>query len=236
MSHDDAVRGRFAATAPAVAAHARAQVEPLRERLRAFLAPLRGDERVVDSGTGPGTLALAVAPLVGSVVGVDLVPELLDEARRDAPENVTFVVGDVAALPFEDFSFDLACSRKTLHHTSRPELALAELVRVTRPGGLIFVDDQVAPLDPLEAFELDRFERRRDPSHNRMLSDGDFRDFFAMNGLVLERSERSSDRRELDSYLALAGCTDQEAESVKSLSPGDREHYVAESRWYLCRR
>ena len=98
MSHDDAVRARFGATAEGVAAHAREQVEQVREELGPFLAPLRGDERALDSGTGAGTLALALAPLVGEVVGVDLVPELLEAARRDAPANATFVEGDATAL------------------------------------------------------------------------------------------------------------------------------------------
>ena len=134
MSHDDAVRARFGATAEGVAAHAREQVEQVRESVGPFLAPLRGDERVLDAGTGAGTLALALAPLVGEVVGIDLVPELLEAARRDAPANATFVEGDVTALPFESFSFDLACSRRTFHHVNRPELALAELARVDETG------------------------------------------------------------------------------------------------------
>ena len=234
MSHDDAVRARFGANAEAVTAHSRRGIERLREELAAFLAPLRGDERVLDSGTGAGTLALALAPLVGEVVGIDLVPELLDAARRDAPPNATFVEGDITALPFQDFSFDLACSRRTLHHVNRPELVVSELARVAKPEGRVFVDDQLAPMDPLAAFELDRFERRRDPSHTRTLADGDLRDLFAANGLVLLRNRSFRYRRELDSYLDLAGCTGEEAERVKDVSPGDREHYDAEAGWYLC--
>jgi len=234
MSHDDAVRARFGATAEGVASHARAQIEEVREKLRSFLAPLRGDERALDAGTGAGTLALALAPLVGEVVGVDLVPQLLDEARRHAPANATFIEGDATALPFESFSFDLSCSRRTLHHVNRPELALAELARVAKPGGSVFVDDQIAPVDPLLAFELDRFERRRDPSHHRTLSDGDFRDLFAANDLMLVRREHFTHRRELGGYLELAGCTGEDAEQARALSPGDREHYIAESCWYLC--
>lgn len=234
MSHEDAVRARFGANAEAVVAHSRSRIEKLREELAAFLAPLRGNERVLDSGTGAGTLALALAPLVGDVVGIDIVPELLDAARRDAPPNATFVEGDMTALPYEDFSFDLACSRRTLHHVSRPELVVSELARVVKPEGRVFVDDQLAPLDPLAAFELDRFERRRDPSHTRTLADGDLRDLFAANGLVLLRNKSFTDRRELDAYLDLAGCTGEEAERAKDVSPGDREHYDAEAGWYLC--
>ncbi len=236
MSHDDAVRARFGATAEGVAAHAQQQIEEVRGRLRTFLAPLSGNERALDSGTGAGTLALALAPLVGEVVGVDLVPELLEAARSNAPPNATFVEADLTALPFESYTFDIACSRRTLHHVGRPELALAELARVAKPGGRVFVDDQIAPVDPLEAFEHDRFERGRDPSHHRTLSDGDLRDLFAANSLMLVRSERFTHRRELDFYLGLAGCTGADAERLKDLSPGDREHYVVESAWYVCEK
>ena len=234
--HDEAVRDRFARTAEGVAAHAREQVERVRAELGVFLAPLRGDERALDVGTGAGTLALALAPLVGEVVGVDIVPELLSAALTQAPPNASFVEGDATRLPFEAYSFDLACSRRTLHHVGRPELAVAELARVCRRGGRVFVDDQIAPADPLEALRLDEFERARDPSHHRTLPDGDLRDLFAANGLRLLATKRFTHRRPLDYYLCLAGCTGEDAERVKALSPGDRDQYVAESCWYLCAR
>src|SRR5919197_602630 len=164
----DDVRARFAATAERVAEHAEQQVAKVREQVESFVSP-RGDERAVDVGTGAGTLALALAPLVREVVGVAVVPELLERARSGAPANVTFVEGDVTTLPFESGSFDLSCSRRTLHHIARPELAVAELARVTAPGGRVFVDDQIASVDPLAALELDRFELARVPSHTRTL-------------------------------------------------------------------
>jgi ubiquinone/menaquinone biosynthesis C-methylase UbiE len=234
-SNIDDVRARFGATAELVADHAMRQIETVREEVRSFVAPA-GEERAIDAGTGAGTLALALAPLVREVVGVDIVPELLARGREGAPANVTFVEGDATRLPFDSGTFDLACSRRTLHHIARPELAIAELARVTVPGGRVFVDDQIAPVDPLAALELDRFERARDTSHTRTLPDIDFRQLFEANDLVLLREHFQTHMRKLDYYLDLAGCTGDARTRATHLSPGGPDSYVAESAWYLLRK
>jgi ubiquinone/menaquinone biosynthesis C-methylase UbiE len=231
----DDVRARFGATAARYAEHAAHQIDRVREEVRA-LVDFSGDERVLDAGTGAGTLALALAPLVREVVGVDVVPELLEAARANAPANVTFTEGDVTSLPFESFSFAVACTRRTLHHVSRPELVVAELARVTQRGGTVLVEDQVAPVDPLSAIELDRFERLRDPSHTRTLPDIDLRHLFEANNLILIKSRFKREERSIDRYLDLAGCAGEAREQVRAVSPGGPDSYTAEAAWYVLRK
>jgi ubiquinone/menaquinone biosynthesis C-methylase UbiE len=228
---------RFARTADRMAARQDARAGDLAEHVQAFVLP-QGDERAVDVGTGVGALAFALAPLVREVVGVDRVPELLALARERAAEvpNVSFVEADATALPFEDFSFDLGCTMRTLHHVQHPEIVLSELARVTRLGGRMLVVDQIAPVDPLEAVELDRFERARDPSHTRLLPEIDLRQLFEANRLVLIRDRRDVEQRDLDAYLDLAGCETPDREAARALSPHGPSQTVALVGWYLLER
>lgn len=197
------------------------------------LLTLTGDERVLDVGAGTGAFAFALAPRVREVVGIDQDEEMAARAREGAPENVEIVVADGEHLPFESFSFDLAVTARTLHHTPRPELVIAELARVTRPGGTIVVVDQLAPVDPLAAFELNRFERARDATTTRVLSDGDLRALFDANGLVVRRDEIAREPRDLDRYLDLAGCEGFEREHARSLAPAG---YESVTGWYVLAR
>jgi ubiquinone/menaquinone biosynthesis C-methylase UbiE len=230
----DATRERFANTADRVAALQDARAAELEARVVRFVGPT-GEERALDSGTGSGALAFALAPYVREVVGVDLVPELLERARARAQRfpNVTFVEGDATKLPFDYASFDLAGSLRTLHHIHRPELAVAELTRVTRPGGRLLVVDQIAPVDPLAALELNRFERARDPSHTRTLADIDLRHLFESNGLVLLRAHYEREPRDLDAYLDLAGCEGEARGRAEALAPSG---YAADIGWYLLKK
>ena len=230
MSSDDVVRSRFGQTAEAMAARQDSHAEELAERVRTFVQP-RGDEHALDVGTGAGALALALAPLVREVTATDIVPELLEEARRRAPENMTVLEADATTLPFADNSFDLVGTLRTFHHMARPELALAEMARVTIPGGTLVIIDQLAPTDSLAAIELDRFERSRDPSHTRLLSDADLAANFDMNSLDIKRKEVFRETRELESYLDVAGCQGEARTQAQELAPAG---YTAEIGWYLC--
>jgi SAM-dependent methyltransferase len=230
----DEARDRFAQTAERLAALQDRRAPALAARVRRFVSP-QGEERALDAGCGAGALAFALAPIVAEVVGVDRVPELLEQARARAVDvpNVRFIEGDIVELPFPPALFDLVGTLRTLHHVPRPELVVAELVRVTRPGGRLLVVDQIAPNDPLAALELNHFEQARDPTHTRALADVDMRLLFESNNLVLLRSERVPEERELGPYLDLAACEGEERARAESLAPA---RFTVDIGWYLLKK
>jgi ubiquinone/menaquinone biosynthesis C-methylase UbiE len=228
----DAVRKRFGQTAELLAELQDRRAAETQERLRRLLT-LTGEERALDVGAGAGAFAIALAPFVREVLSVDIVPEPLEEGRKRAPANVELVEADATTLPYERGSFDLVCTARTLHHVPRPELVLAEMNRVLRPGGAMLVVDQLAPIDSLAAIELNRFERARDPSTTRILADVDLRGLFEANGLVLRQTEIVRENRNLERYLDLAGCHGDERERARTLAPQDTS---AEIGWYVLRK
>ena len=102
---------------------------------------------VLDVGTGTGADASQIAALVaphGKVVGVDQSPKMIEEARRRVAGGglpVEFVEGDALALDFADGTFDRARTERLLIHVADPVAAIREMVRVTRPGGIVVASD-----------------------------------------------------------------------------------------------
>jgi ubiquinone/menaquinone biosynthesis C-methylase UbiE len=108
-----------------------------RRRMREALAFLNDDaEILVDLGCGAGLIAECWDPQ--RIVGIDVSPDLLQEARRRLPH----LVGAVAEeLPLADESVDAVFARGVLHHVLEPQRAVAEIARVLRPGGIAILSD-----------------------------------------------------------------------------------------------
>jgi len=157
------------------------------------------DDIVLDVAGGTGIVSRALANRVASAVVLDNTPAMIDEGRRhtaaEGLHNLEFVRGAVANLPFSDMAFTLVVTRFALHHLTDPREALAEMVRVCRPGGRVVVMDLVASTDPRIAERQDSIERLRDPSHVGMPARGAVRRWLQELELEVERvAEREIDR------------------------------------------
>ncbi|HVP36687.1 MAG TPA: methyltransferase domain-containing protein [Terriglobales bacterium] len=103
----------------------------------------------VDVGCGLGNLGYTYCPYFGKgghYLGVDISAELIQEAEEAVKEWATegeakFVVGDAYKLPFSDNFADWVMCQTLLMHLEKPELALAEMIRVAKPGGLVMCNE-----------------------------------------------------------------------------------------------
>lgn len=191
----DDVRARFA---PVAANYARAKFHTSSERLREVLDlahPQRTD-LALDVATGTGNTALALAPFVRRVVGVDLTGEMLDQARRVTAErsvtNAEWVLGDACRLPFADESFDLYTVRAAPHHFHDFDAFLSEALRVLKPGRAAAFVDCAPPAPAREA--MHEVEVRRDPSHVRSFTVEEWTGRLGRGGFQVEVAQS----RELD--------------------------------------
>ena len=142
-----------------------------------FLVPhLSEGMSVLDCGCGPGPLTLGFAEIVapGRVVGIDIEPTMIDQANQLAADsgvdNLEFQVADIYDLPFEDGEFDVVFSSAVTEHLSNPVLALREIHRVIKPGGIgaVIRTDWSFPFIVPECPELSRFFELFEGGFNRI--------------------------------------------------------------------
>ena len=131
------------------------------------LMHIQPGSKVVDVGCGPATDTIALAHLVGptgQVVGLDFNAAFLAQADERADQAgvrtwVTHQHADATNLPFEANTFDACRSERLLQHLPHPEQAVAEMVRITRPGGWLVIADTDWGTLSIDTPEID-IERR----------------------------------------------------------------------------
>jgi ubiquinone/menaquinone biosynthesis C-methylase UbiE len=121
-------------------------VQQLKQRLLE-VCPVGTEDQLLDVGCGLGHEARRLAERMGPkgrVTGIDANPAMIAEARRRAEDQdlrVTFDVCDAHEVAFSDDTFDLCRTERVLRYLDRPQAALAEMARVTRPGGSVLAFD-----------------------------------------------------------------------------------------------
>lgn len=110
------------------------------------VAPKRA-ERILDLAAGTASSSASLAASGADVVAADFSPGMLAEAKRrhGHMKNLSFVEADAMDLPFGDDEFDAVTMSYGLRNVQRPKKALAELFRVTRPGGRLVINEFSTP-------------------------------------------------------------------------------------------
>lgn len=120
------------------------------------LVPPRGDGPILDLCTGTGDLAFAydrAARGTVPIVGADFCGEMLDVAvrkrRASQKDRIRFIQADAQRLPFPDNHFQIVCVAFGLRNVTDPDKAIAEMVRVTQPGGRVAILEFSKPRHPV---------------------------------------------------------------------------------------
>ncbi|MBJ6725904.1 class I SAM-dependent methyltransferase [Geomesophilobacter sediminis] len=177
------------------------------------------DDTVLDVACGPGIVASEFARRSKAVTGIDLTPAMIEQAKRHQQEqgltNLAWELGDIGRLPFADDSFSIVVTRYSFHHLLHPAQALAEMIRVCRPGGRVLVADVALP--PEKAAAYDRLEILRDPSHTHALTVPEFEALFAGSGLVDCRQAAYGVELKLEATLKASFPKEGDEEKVREL-------------------
>lgn len=204
-SHQEVVTEQFGSTAAAYLTSAvHAQGADLQELARIAAEIPRA--RVLDLGCGGGHASFAVAPVAQKVVAYDLSAQMLEVVATAAAErglgNLAVRQGSADKLEFPDASFDLVCTRFSVHHWRNVPQALREVRRVLKPGGRFIVIDTAAPADVLADTYVQAIELLRDTSHVRNISLNSWRKLLKQAGFSIAADKTWKLRLEFDSWVA----------------------------------
>lgn len=176
---------------------------------------------VLDVSTGGGHTALAFAPHVRKVVATDLTPEMLAAAEQLTRErsvgNIEYQLADTEKLPFGNAQFDLITNRIALHHYPDAAMAIHEMARVLKPGGLLALVDNAVPPDRQTGSYVNAFEKLRDPSHHWCYSVSELERFLCDANLGIVHVEASDKEMEFEPWADRMGASVETKEKLRVL-------------------
>ena len=146
---------------------------------------------------------------MSEVVLTDPVDAMLATARRLFQTaglwNAQFVRAGAEQLPFPKASFDIVTTRLAAHHFDDVALAMGQVARVLRPGGVFIFVDTTAPEDLESAAYQDEVELLRDPTHKRIHTERNWAAFIEQAGFRVEKSEVVLKAHDFEPWLERGG-------------------------------
>jgi SAM-dependent methyltransferase len=185
------------------------------------LADPNKNDLVLDVATGTGNTALAFAPLVSRVTGIDMSLKMLEQAKsRASTENILnaeFLEGDAQNLPFADSSFSIVTSRHAPHHFHNVPKFLSEVRRVLRPRGRFILSDQIV-VHKEDQDWVNGFQRTRDPSHFLQRLVSQWQDLMHHAGLVWIKDQLVPYKLEFDWWVQMGGCKPDQIQTLERMA------------------
>jgi demethylmenaquinone methyltransferase / 2-methoxy-6-polyprenyl-1,4-benzoquinol methylase len=167
----------------------------------ADLARVERGSRALDVATGTGDLAIELASRGAAVIGLDFSPRMLELARGKAP-GIEWVEGNALELPYGDGEFDAVTVGFGARNLSDLDRGLAEMARVTRPGGRVVILEITTPQKPPLSWFFRVWFDRVVPALGRVAGDPDAYTYLPSS------VRRFPAPRELAGRMAAAGLED----------------------------
>jgi len=227
ISHAERIQKQFNTQAEAYAKLSFASEMAGLQRVAGFTKVGQGD-RVLDVACGPGFLTMAIAMTGATAVGLDITPAFLAmgqrETRERGIERCSRARGLVERMPFPDAAFNVSICRAAFHHFPDPATVLAEMKRITKPGGALYVLDLMSSSDPEKAAAHNAMEKLCDPTHVKALCETEFQQMFEAAGLELTDTRHAETTYSFEDWITHGGPSVKNIERLRALFQESLQH------------
>lgn len=194
-------------------------------------------DSALDVATGGGHTAAKMAESARKVVAIDITPEMINAAQNLADSknlnNIEFRLMDVHQLDFPDESFDVVASRFAPHHFTDITKALAEMTRVLKPGGKMYILDCSVIDGNMTESVINHIELLRDSSHKCSYSQRQWERLLGQLPLDIEHIELQRHEYQLPEWFDRTETPQEKREEIfcyiDSLTPTLRRNYLYSS-------
>jgi ubiquinone/menaquinone biosynthesis C-methylase UbiE len=187
------------------------------------LSEPKQSDSVLDIACGTGIVSCEFAKIASQVTGIDLTPAMIEQAKilqkDNNLNNITWKIGDVSNLPFDDNVFSIVVTRYSFHHILEPKKVLEEMKRVCISGGKIMIIDVTPDKDKVDAYN--QVEKLRDSSHVKALTFSELERMMKDAGLINLKAEHHGLEMELEKILQSSFPNPKDLDKIKQLFKDD---------------